>query len=1195
MLVLLTLIALALTTLSSIELRSTQQSMAMATAQSNARMALMVAIGNLQKEMGPDRRISSTAAILDSTPETEQLEGVSQPHYLGVWDSWDAWLNDIKTLSDGSNIRIGETYDVAKRGRHSGLFRRWLVSGSDTTEMEFATGAPASGSPMVRLVGTYDTGTTEDGVVEAPIVSITNPTKTPGGYAWWVSDQSEKARVDLNDRKTLAGIQLAQGSAASLGRPPVEKVEPFQSIDTSAASVNKWLDLSTLYVASGQSPDVSKPLPFHDVATDGLGLMTDVRFGGMKKDLNTAFENPTVPAEFGRSQLFDIEFDTPVRPMLGDLAEIAPKNPYVAPLSWRQMHQYYRLYREFTNNTRGHYLQWDGETPLSRRFMMGVQDQGGPGQIREYVIADSMGYARNPVLLRQYWVICLRTVEGNPKQYKFTAIPIVYMWNPYNVPLKVDGGESYFTAGLHHAANLKLTVHGDGAPQEIFLSQKMGGYVRSFGKITEDITYAPGEVRVFSLTSLNPGGQEFEVTPGYVPVFDNSAARGLEFTMSNFTPTGTPSIAISFATYNTRTVPAYFFGNDAASITLNHAQKRSSPFGALDEAEGTMSPNAVFHYGVSSIAWLGNGVGSSDERETEIIRDTALDRATWPENNGMRAIALVGITAKDPDGLEYDGANTGYAADYRGRTWLHSAPTRSSSYLMNAQAFNRASSPWQIYFTPATSNSVSNFFQTEGKNGYYGGSFGPSTNRVVALELPTSPITNLAGFAGMRMDHARAHEAQRDTNLPTSPNGSGARSHKHLAHTGGDFGPAIGNAYANPMIPGDQVYHYIDFGTDRGNEQSGNHEATNFNPFGDYWDQLLLTNEALWDSYFMSSIVPESTGGQINKSLSEVAKDFFEGTEKVANANYVALNQGKTAEELAELAGTENGWKSIGSYMGVKAAFNVNSTSVEAWKIFLHTMKNRNVPYLDAQSGATGIVSSSSDVVVSRYRLANGDKDGDDPSEEAAWTGVRLLNDEQIERLATEIVKQVKLRGPFLNMSEFINRRLSDDRLGVTGALQAAIDWDEFDADYNGTGSNDAQSINRGYKQGTSMISTPAAPFPNEKAAKGSRFAGAPGYVMQSDLLQGIGSSLVVRGDTFKIRAYGEAKDSTGTNVIARAWCEATVQRVPEYLDPVNPPETAAKNEDGSDNVDLSIINRTFGRRMEVVSFRWLQPSEVQN
>ena len=95
---------------------------------------------------------------------------------------------------------------------------------------------------------------------------------------------------------------------------------------------------------------------------------------------------------------------------------------------------------------------------------------------------------------------------------------------------------------------------------------------------------------------------------------------------------------------------------------------------------------------------------------------------------------------------------------------------------------------------------------------------------------------------------------------------------------------------------------------------------------------------------------------------------------------------------------------------------------------------------------------------------------------------------------------------------------------------------------------------------------------------------GALGFLTQADLLQFIGPALTARSDTFRIRAYGECLDAAG-KVMAKAWCETVVQRSPGYVD-------------GTDTslalpATLSATNRRFGRRFEIIAFRWLRPEEI--
>ena len=111
--VLLVMIALAMLSLSTIELRASQNGRAMAEAQANARMALMLAIGELQKHSGSDTRVTARADILDD----------NNPPLLGVWKSWQGDDHEKTGSFAGRPISIGN-YTQEKQNR----FLAWLKS-----------------------------------------------------------------------------------------------------------------------------------------------------------------------------------------------------------------------------------------------------------------------------------------------------------------------------------------------------------------------------------------------------------------------------------------------------------------------------------------------------------------------------------------------------------------------------------------------------------------------------------------------------------------------------------------------------------------------------------------------------------------------------------------------------------------------------------------------------------------------------------------------------------------------------------------------------------------------------------------------------------------------------------------------------------------------------------------------------------
>ncbi|WP_367872942.1 hypothetical protein [Luteolibacter sp. Populi] len=199
-----------------------------------------------------------------------------------------------------------------------------------------------------------------------------------------------------------------------------------------------------------------------------------------------------------------------------------------------------------------------------------------------------------------------------------------------------------------------------------------------------------------------------------------------------------------------------------------------------------------------------------------------------------------------------------------------------------------------------------------------------------------------------------------------------------------------------------------------------------------------------------------------------------------------------------------------------------------------------------------------------------------DNAKQHPWQGYRSLNEGQVRTLAEKLVEEIRERGPFLSLSEFVNRRVgsSGDERTLRGAIQAAI----RESDLNDPVEDDGLELG-------------AANIGNHKylaatAAFGNNTIMAPGSLSQGDVLSVIGSHVTVRGDTFAIRCYGDATDKKDNKILARAWCEAVVQRVPEFIDSSEAPEKAIASLQ-------SIPNQTFGRRFQMVSFRWLAQDEI--
>jgi hypothetical protein len=359
-------------------------------------------------------------------------------------------------------------------------------------------------------------------------------------------------------------------------------------------------------------------------------------------------------------------------------------------------------------------------------------------------------------------------------------------------------------------------------------------------------------------------------------------------------------------------------------------------------------------------------------------------------------------------------------------------------------------------------------------------------------------------------------------------------------------------------------------------------------------DHSFLANHSLYDRFYFSTFARRGT-----TRADTVFEQFMNGTAPLAlQAFEPYLPNGKTiasarAELYTGVVPTQTAYKNAAEYQMIRGPFNVNSTSVQAWKAVLASMKQSEVTTLWANSAALE-PRTSSGTPITAMSLPNGTNIRSalvtptkiDNVRTNDWNGYRELTDDELETLAQKIVAEIRDRGPFLSMSEFVNRQIGPSGTRtLKGALETAIEKAEINETQNAV--FPGTFLNQVPITAADLNDPLLYSYRTPGAAEGNPAAGAPGWVNQGDLLRILEPAATVRGDTFVIRTYGEAQDANG-KVTARAYAEAVVQRVPEYVDPLDRPSLNVQADPAA-----AIANKTFGRRFNVVSFRWLSGNEI--
>ncbi len=1085
LMVLLSILALGLLSLSSISLRSLGAGEANRTARANARMAMMLAIGDLQTQLGPDQRISAPTSLRDSAKDGRR-------HWTGVFDSWNSAAND----------------DPTPRPSPETNFRKWLVSGENSTDYSLPLSAPSSGD--ITLFGD------PTGPVRVPKVKLSN-----GAYAWWVGEENTKALV-IGAEEREDTLEFAYRESQS---PPVTGFS-----EDPAFSISDRDDPALTKLATRRSADFITTFPqknrelFHDFTTISRGVIADVAEGGLKRDLSLNLDYPAA--------------DLPMPPEYDFKANGHPLQAlYTNGVTWEELFLFHNFWQELQPPVPGLASRTGGDLSGSRML---ITAPGGPsyGDFLHNYRHDPYSVYKTPYLLRMQTIVSVWAKEiddpagSGAKMYKLHWVvdPIATFWNPFDVPL-----------ALHPQSYMSVEMGSIPYTYKIFdnntkLAEQVFGEMLGFGKgdVNTLILIAGSSENTFYPKSGT--ADPLVLMPGEALMVSEGPGAGDPIPHSNNQASNHIASKVGWSVGKGRSRPMKdSAGNDvivSAGADLKVSFEPNS-FGNLGAAQ----------YLILQFTNYGAEPQSGDEI-TRLTRGTPL-LGRWVGGQGKPAtlypqmfrggnveLPTPGTLAQTKFPFMLFAHQTKTEESSLSWTRLHN-PTQSNDWLKEPSPRNEALWGSEVKSIELPGGPLSSELPQFAATGsaLFGGSYTDALKGqpyVITHSVPREPPLSLGAFHQSPANGVTQRQRTANSFDATTGNGRSLdtvsfafEGHPYSTHF-------ISNSYAYPMFAKDKI---------RGTDGQ---------------DHSFQTNRKLWDSWFLSGIVQQQAPHHpVKRTAAEVFKDFAEsGGEKrlPARAMLPAFRDATAAS--GDLFGTgstalPDAYEKAASLLLLDGAFNVNSTSVKAWKALLNSSRKSLLPLAESpQEPAPAKAEEARGVPALGLLTPHGKSFKDSALSTAAdpgqWTGYRDLEDSEIDDLAEEIVKKIRARGPFLSLADFINRRLSTDTdLALRGALQAALD----------------KTVNKKLFSANGRTGTiPAGvTFDFPEAARLPKTLGGPAHVSQADILTAIGPRLTARSDTFRIRAYGEAYDKSG-NVTARAWCEATVQRTPAYLDPTDAP-----------------------------------------
>ena len=1176
LMMLLMIIGVGILSLSSTALRQSGHGAAMSQARANARLALMMAMGDLQKSLGPDQRITAAAELLPQN----RAASLGRKYWTGVWD----------------NTSFSPLRPDNKK------FLRWLVS--DVPAAIADATAPPSKDDIMLFSGTSDAS-----AVKVPKMSIA-AVKSLGSYGYWVEDEGIKADLGWRESSLPAGersqatrLSAAPGPDHGFFSGPFDASKlnyPLTKISGSPwlvkmASAFSAADMPLVMSDSSNHQTWLRSLR-HDITLGSLGVMADVKKGGLRRDLSLAFEMDgtadvsasSQPTKFNQQNGEFVEGNDRLAAPAAAFGMRGVKERFlyrdfknsgsefssfissdisvVRGPNWWALRDYVNLYKRLRYSNGNYSLSARSYYPnVSAR-----NEQYTLGKAYGMASGISWDYERNngshgdnyifrparsnyaPVILG---CVCLYSAISKNGKLGLGIDPFFYLWNPFNCEMQTE--RLAIVAEHGFPGNITFFVTPENGPRKQYGPSNPKNYLAA---------YATGKAQNRPLTYLV---SNLVMAPGEIIVVSPSSTR-----------------SSSANTFNDEARPGTNTDNDSGVILTKIPTVDPSNPQTIRWDEVPLNPNDKVEFSYSSEYEARNQVGEIQHNTNWFWLRTHLPSKNVQASDlavninlgdEIQAIDSNNMGANDVPEYYYPTKNSGvppvgpYLAStlsntknffgvltYLMKPASHAGkipnPVEVFSHFNPAPIGNTLNDMWrpcglnQVFTMINRAGGANTLLQESGinfpatklRNGFWGASYATGSTAVPMSDIPRGPLISLASFA-----------------------------HAALSTRATEPFHAVGNSWSNLFVSPVSPYDYLR------NYPWGTPTAA---------DSSWLLNDALFDRYYLSGIAPKfsinGSGYSATGSLADSLDAFF-SYDSTAQASPILrpyLPAGQTTTQARDALAAPDGYRKMGAYSFIDGSFNVNSTSVLAWSALLRANRHLSIQFSGTsstdQNRGTPFPSTTSPIAPGN---------GSAPF----WSGFSRLSDTQIDALAAEIVKQVRLRGPFMSLSDFVNHRIGTPKTTANdmGALQASIE----NANINSAVKAGASGTTPVYHGAMSIY----LPNPGTVGSRKTTTA-IPTDITQTDLLLPLAPRLSARSDCFRIRAYGDVRSEDGKVIVAQAYCEAVAQRFPEYLDAI----TDATNNEPWDEAresgpTLNRLNQKFGRRFKIMQFRWLSPHEI--